>query len=227
MPHPSDSPHYPWRHRSVSRVQRQVQTDRSSGQHGRVRRCFVLLVLMTVSVIGMSRSGDAEFQDSTDKTPIHRTANTQPDTADAGRVSSSGKSLITLGLLLAAAIIVRRIVQHRVSRQSSSRPIIAELLDLQQVDNELTVRVLQIGSRILIVGSSPQGLATLSEITDSAEIAALRGERPAEDLTPEGSPFTERAAIASKGRFKPSLSSHRSAARQDSSSPVTLGTGGV
>lgn len=114
------------------------------------------------------------------KTPIHRSTVEDSASGHARPAGSAGTTLVLLGLLLAGAIIARRLVQQRVAKRSgtaSHNPV--RLVSRQQIDPELSIRLLQVGPRLLVVAATPQGVATLSEITDPEEIALLTGEASA------------------------------------------------
>lgn len=146
------------------------------------------LALTTATIFGLSSSVLAQTDPVSGKTPIHRTTDSVPTTNESGRATSSGSTLIVLGGLLAAAVVVRRVIQKKVERDrtcGSAKPI--SLVDRQQIDGDFTVRLLQVGRRLLVVGSSSQGLATLAEITDPEEVALLRGESPNDVVRDAGS----------------------------------------
>jgi flagellar biogenesis protein FliO len=145
-------------------------------------RAFVWsVVLLLVAATSGPRAVRADAADASQgKTPIHRTSVEAPATGHARPAGSAGTTLVLLGLLLAGAIIARRVVQQRVAKRSgtaSHHPV--RLVSRQQIDSELNIRLLQIGPRLLVVAATPQGVATLSEITDPEEIALLTGEAAA------------------------------------------------
>lgn len=169
--------------------------------------CLALLVLLVS--LGMSTTLAADGE----KTPILRAMPAETVQRTLPRSSSSGVTLAFLGLLLAGAIVARRVIQRRREGRVEGLPKGSiEMLSRQQLDDELTVRVLRVGSRVLVVGSSPQGLSTLSEISDPGEFATITGKAEALAIEPQtASPFDGRATIrpivpASRHRGPPSVS---------------------
>jgi len=168
--------------------------------------CLILILACTAS------TADAAGDFTTEKTPIHRDAVTAPASGQARPAGSPGTTLIFLGLLLGGAIIVRRVVQQRSkTRHRRAKQETITLLNRQPVDRELSVRLLQVGPRVLVVGSSPQGLATLTQITDPEEIAQLTGQSPATVAANSSSLFANETSIA-----------HPKSSRQVSSLPPAL-----
>jgi flagellar biogenesis protein FliO len=144
-------------------------------------RALVWSVVLLVAVTGAPRAGRADAVDTAPgKTPIRRATVEDSATGHARPAGSAGTTLVVLGLLLAGAIIARRLVQQCVAKRTgtaSHNPV--RLVSRQQIDPELSIRILLIGPRLLVVAATPQGVATLSEITDPEEIALLTGESSA------------------------------------------------
>lgn len=165
----------------------------------------ITLFLVVIVLVGAS----AVAQDAAvGKTPIHRSASEPAASADLQSTSTGGTSLIFLGVLLAAAIVIRRFVQKRTQSRTAHAPKAIKLLIRQQLDNELTIRLLQVGPRVLIVGSSPQGLTTLAELTDPEEIALLTG-----DSTPAGELFGGQSSLSESVMEPPSRPPQRRTSR--------------
>jgi flagellar biogenesis protein FliO len=164
-----------------------------------------LVLLLVAATIG-PRAVAAEAAGN-DKTPIQRAAAAEsPPTGQVRSAGSAGTTMVLLGLLLAAAIVGRRIVQQRGGRRtgrSADKPI--RLVARQQIDAELSVRLLQVGSRLLVVAATPQGIATLSEITDPEEISLLTGEKP--ETSAGGTLFTGGTPVATTAA--PTTQTHR------------------
>lgn len=142
-------------------------------------RAFVWsVVLLLTAATAAPRAARAQALDvEPPKTPIHRAAVESPPRSNARPAGSAGTPLVLLGLLLGGAILARRLVQQRAAARSGKMPHNPiRLVSRQQIDPELNVRLLQVGPRLLVVGATPQGVATLSEITDPEEIALLIGE---------------------------------------------------
>jgi len=143
------------------------------------RAVICSVVLLLVAATGSPRVVGA-VPPERGKTPIHRAPAEDSASGHAQPAESAGTTLVLLGLLLGGVIITRRIVQQRHSKRSRSashNPV--RLVSRQQIDAELSIRLLQIGQRLLVVAATPQGIATLSEMTDPEEIALLTGETAA------------------------------------------------
>lgn len=124
------------------------------------------------------------------RTPIQRLEPAAAPAPVTKRSPSGGTTLVLLGLLLGGAILSRRVFQQRRTRSGGSDVLPITLLDRRRIDHELTIRVLQVGSRVIVVGASPQGLATLAEVADPTELSTSASSSDGETL-----PFTERSAI--------------------------------
>jgi flagellar biogenesis protein FliO len=171
-------------------------------------RAFVwTLVLLLVAPTSGPHAVHADADDiQHDKTPIHRTVVEDSASGQARPAGSAATTLVLLGLLLAGAIIARRLMQQRRAKGSgtaSHTPV--RLVSRQQIDPELSIRLLQIGPRLLVVAATPQGIATLSEITDPAEIALLTGELV--ETSPPGALFAGDRPLT--GGAKPGAPMHR------------------
>lgn len=185
--------------------------------------CFATLIVATSFCTASAQTAAAP---TPGKTPIHRTAEASRPSAAAGTGTSGGTTLVFLGLLLAGAIVVRRMVQQRQHQpRGRSAANAVTLLGRQQIDNELTVRLLQIGPRVLVVGSSPQGLTTLSEITDPDEIAALCESSPSPARSTDRTPMFDGQPMNDGSRDSTDRTGRQPVGRSTSSPPTIPITG--
>lgn len=121
---------------------------------------------------------DAGSTDSTQ--PISRTA--RPITpAKSSKKNQRGSSSIlrTIGALLFIVTLIfvgAKLLKKHTPRLSGGIPREAlEVLGKRTIDQKQVVHLLRLGSRILVVGGSQQGLQTLAEITDPVEVDYLAG----------------------------------------------------
>jgi hypothetical protein len=77
---------------------------------------------------------------------------------------------VVLGLILAAAYVVRRGLP---GRQTSLPAEAFCVLGRKSLDQRHSVHLVRLGSRLLLVGGSQNGLATLADVTDPAEVESL------------------------------------------------------
>ena len=117
-----------------------------------------------------------------------KTGSEKPKSAGATRASSGWWG--TLGALTAVLALV--FLSAKVVRKSlpvaarSLPPDVVQVLGRKSLDYRNTIHLVRLGSKLLVLGSSQEGLSTLSEITDAVEVDYLAGlckPAPASSLT--------------------------------------------
>lgn len=117
----------------------------------------------------------------TDARPITRTgseANTTTDGKRRAAVSgpSAWKTFGVLAGIIAVILFGSRLWKKHGPRLSSSIPTEAiDILGKRNVDSRQSIYLIRLGSRIIVVGSTANGLQTLSEVTDPVEVDYLAG----------------------------------------------------
>ena len=86
--------------------------------------------------------------------------------------SALGALVIVVGLILVIARLLRR---HAPMFQQSLPTDALEILGRRAIDPRQSILLVRIGSRILVVGSSPNGLNSLGQIDDAVEVDVLAG----------------------------------------------------
>jgi flagellar biogenesis protein FliO len=86
--------------------------------------------------------------------------------------SALGALIIVVGLILVVARLLR---QHTPMFQQSLPTDALEILGRRVVDPRQSILLVRIGSRILVVGSSPNGLNSLGQVDDAVEVDVLAG----------------------------------------------------
>lgn len=137
---------------------------------------------------------------STAKTPIQRS--NVPDPNTVGRPAASPWGAFTVvGTLLACLYLAGRWWKASAAATGGrALPAAVNLLGTTPITPQSAVHVVQVGDRLLIVGSGPGGLRTLTEVTEAVEVAHIAHLCRAEQIQRESGTWL--------GRFLPS-SSHR------------------
>jgi len=86
--------------------------------------------------------------------------------------SAAGALAVVVGLILVLARLFRR---HAPMFQQTLPQEALEILGRRHVDPRQTILLVRIGSRILVIGSSANGLNSLGEIVDPVEVDVLAG----------------------------------------------------
>jgi flagellar biogenesis protein FliO len=86
--------------------------------------------------------------------------------------SALGALVVVVGLILVIARLLRR---HAPMFQQSLPTDALEILGRRAIDPRQSILLVRIGSRILVVGSSPNGLNPLGQIDDAVEVDVLAG----------------------------------------------------
>ncbi|NQV25480.1 MAG: flagellar biosynthetic protein FliO [Rhodopirellula sp.] len=113
------------------------------------------------------------------KTPLRRNSSSSsrddaaPDDKPTGS-SSAGSVLAVLVVVLLFVLGLAKVFLKRSPYSISGLPIDAvDVLGRRAVDPRNSVYMVKVGSRLILLGSSPNGLSSLAEITDPIEVASL------------------------------------------------------
>jgi flagellar biogenesis protein FliO len=157
--------------------------------------------LMTAAILGLflgaaARGGDPADRESRLITPRSSDRGSQRDgkgTTRAGqkpRSASDGwwTTLGGLAAVLALIYLTARVVRKNVPAAQRTLPAeVVHVLGRKALDYRHTIHLVRFGSRMLMLGTSQEGMRTLSEITDPVEIDYLAGLcRPSEPASVAG-----------------------------------------
>ena len=112
-------------------------------------------------------------------TPLKRNsglpaANNDQSTTEGSGGSSAGAFLAVLVVLLVFALGLAKLFLKRSPYAITGLPPDAvDVLGRRAVDPRNSVYMIKVGSRLILMGSSPGGLSSLAEITDPIEVASL------------------------------------------------------
>ena len=141
-----------------------------------VRRLCALLLMITSCLISVTA-----FAQSSNATPA-RTI-TPPDASQDGENESSSSSLggrsmgttvAALGAILLLFLGLVQVWRKYAPQVNQSLPASAwQILGTAPLDQKHQLTIVRVGSRLLVLGQSDQGLQTLTEITNGEEVAQL------------------------------------------------------
>jgi len=92
--------------------------------------------------------------------------------ASSGWWGTLGGLTAVLALVFLSAKVVRKSLP---AAARSLPPEVVQVLGRKSLDYRNTIHLVRLGSKLLVLGSSQEGLATLSEITDAVEVDYLAG----------------------------------------------------
>src|SRR5580704_6795124 len=95
-----------------------------------------------------------------------------PKSSMSGALSAVGALIVVIGLILVLARLFRR---HAPLFNQSLPNEVLEVLGRRYLDQRQSILLLRIGSRILVVGSSPAGLQGIGELSDPVEVDLIAG----------------------------------------------------
>jgi flagellar biogenesis protein FliO len=107
-------------------------------------------------------------QTSASSTP----SSSAPKSSMSGALSAVGALIVVIGLILVLARLFRR---HAPLFNQSLPNEVLEVLGRRYLDQRQSILLLRIGSRILVVGSSPAGLQGIGELSDPVEVDLVAG----------------------------------------------------
>jgi flagellar biogenesis protein FliO len=149
---------------------------------GTTTRVCELVVVGSLFLAGIARP--AESADRTDQLLPPRTserkATTDATAARTARSRSSTSSWWTtlggLGAVLALVLLSAKLLKKSLpAAQKGLPPEVIKILGRKPLDYRHTLHLVRCGSKLLVLGSSQEGLTTLSEFTDPVEIDYLAG----------------------------------------------------
>lgn len=128
-------------------------------------------------------SGRASSTAESTTTLPKRSRNSETPLPPAGnetRRNNTGSSPWTtfgiLAVMIVAVVSIARLwKKHGPMSSSALPPEAVELLGRKMIDQRNVIHLVRVGARIVIIGASPQGLATLAEVTDPVEVDVLAG----------------------------------------------------
>jgi len=101
-------------------------------------------------------------------------AETDPKAKSSGSGSSLGKVIGSLTVVVLLFLGIARFWGRRGgSIGAANRSETVRVLARRTIDQRQSLHVVRVGPRILILGSGPNGLCTLAELTDEADLAAF------------------------------------------------------
>ena len=163
--------------------------------------------------------------------PLHRNVNADGTGGSGSR--QPGASFIAILLTLIFVILIILGLAKLVSRKNpfAVRGVPVEAIDVmgrRTVDPRNSIYIVRVGSKILLLGASGNGLTTLSEVTDPVEVASLANFcRAEESMKPAPSEwvrnlFRRSAAAPDRRSFEERFTETLfSEAEQASGAPVT------
>lgn len=102
-----------------------------------------------------------------------------PSGSDLRKPAAGASPWSTFGVLAVMVVSIFAIARLWKKHGPLSTPALpseaVETLGRRMIDQRNVIHLIRIGSRIVVVGSSPQGLATLAEVTDPVEVDVLAG----------------------------------------------------
>ncbi len=127
--------------------------------------------------VSQGQSQDGSFR--TQWPPLKRPRSSNSQSGDQERTDPTGSAWSILGalgfvilLILAMAKLLKK---HGRIAIGGIPPEAIDFLGRRNIDQRQAIHLVRCGSRILVVGSSPNGLSTLAEVTDPVEVDYLAG----------------------------------------------------
>lgn len=145
-------------------------------------------VLVQAAIAGLVLTGLAHAAESADgesrlipprSTDISARSRAAGDRVPQGpRTAASGwwSTLGGLAAVVALILITAKLLRKNIPGAPAALPAnVVQVLGRKSLDYRHTIHLVRLGSRLLVLGSSPEGLRTLSEITDPVEVDCLAG----------------------------------------------------
>lgn len=130
---------------------------------------------------GAARRTSTEGNRLSDSRPITPTGRSLSHAGEVapGRTAGAAslwKTFGALGLVLGLIVLGARLWKKHGPRIAAGLPAEAmEVLGKRHLDSRQSIQLVRLGSRILVLGSTPAGLRTLAELTDPVEVDYLAG----------------------------------------------------
>ncbi len=120
----------------------------------------------------------AEPLENSKRTPIPLTRDPQSDSSKDGRSKSNQLAFSTLLTALSVVVLLLLGLAKLFSKRNpfAAPGIPREAIDVlgrRTVDPRSSIYVVRVGTKVLLLGSSTNGLTTLSEVTDPIEVATI------------------------------------------------------
>lgn len=144
-------------------------------------------LLIMAAIAGLSLAGAAAYGRDSESAgpaalpnrPAARSSTPGPKNARSGPSSAANGWWGTLGGLtavLALVFLTAKVIRKSMPAATQSLPAeVVQVLGRKALDYRNTIHLVRLGSKLLVLGSSQEGLAPLSEITDPVEVDYLAG----------------------------------------------------
>ncbi|MGE5192888.1 MAG: FliO/MopB family protein [Deltaproteobacteria bacterium] len=148
------------------------------------RRALMLATVCGLFLGAAARASDATSRDSRLLPPRGADPALQNEGKPAVRGSQRNRPagdgwLTTLGSLaavLAFVFLAAKVLKRNVPAAQKTLPVeVVQVLGRKALDYQHTIHLVRFGSKMLMLGTSQEGMRTLSEITDPVEIDCLAG----------------------------------------------------
>lgn len=143
----------------------------------RPRRWMALAVVLTAALAANAAADDADRSATRRITRAPNASSSDSPSTGTPRAHSAGWSLggPFLMLLLFAAVGVAWWKGRGVARIPSLPRDAVDVLGRRPLDPRTTLWLVRVGSKAILLGASPAGLTTLTEVTDPLEVDLLAG----------------------------------------------------
>jgi flagellar biogenesis protein FliO len=139
-----------------------------------------------------------------------------------------------LAVMIVSLIAIARLwKKHGPMASGALPPEAVEFLGRKMIDQRNMIHLVRVGSKIVVLGTSSQGVSTLTEITDPVEVDMLAGlcqKRPGETKSqsfrtlfnkqPRGNPETQWSASIIAGQRTPVRPERSGQAHSSSANPI-------
>ena len=101
---------------------------------------------------------------------------------DGGPLEGWGRTVLALAIVLLVILGLRVVLKRFARPHAGARAGVVEVLARTSVQPRQHLLLVRLGRRLLLLGSSPSGLSTLSVVSDPEEVAELSDAAMGEDL---------------------------------------------
>ncbi len=141
---------------------------------------FVCAIVFFWNTVGLAEDGSRpRARDTSRGLPLpSRMGDTESDVAGRGKTIASSSNIwsttLSLGLIVGVLVLVGRGMKRFGFQATPTLPIEAfEMLGRRLIEPRVAVHLVKCGSRVLVLGVSSEGIRTLSEVDDPAEVERL------------------------------------------------------